>query len=526
METANLYYAVTQPLPHTTSPSHQSPVVSRIPTTLSGPVRARRPRRLFRRSHQAATAQLKGTALVVTSPTGGVLAALDVQHVTRISDTRVHIRSEAPPAVVELSLIDRPAEWQLALARVAGMPGARLSDFRVVSPIGKGGGGAVYLVKEVGGDGSPLAMKVVQKHDVFYSNGSLRHALDERVVLELVRGFPFVITLRHAFQTEQALYMVSDFCSGGDLRTMLKRAKRGRLSEQRARLILAQIVLAIEHLHSLNVIYRDVKPENVLLSADGDVRLCDFGLSKVLSTGRFGRTKSFCGSTSYMSPQIITGKNYGIATDMWSLGALFYRVLVGRAPFDESAKYGARNEPVQIERRIQLEEPTYPTYLSQGAREMIQGLLQKKEEDRMNLQDLKEALFFEGLDWEELLQDGYERAVERTDTLLDDDELDNFDAKRLVSHGVALRDKELETPAIARKRPGDKPVAPEQEGFLRRQSSKLAGFSSRKRSEILQRKLSSTSIVGFGYSSASDLQALNWSGNASESETSSSVHSS
>lgn len=517
MEAAYLHEAATKPLsPSPTHPSPTTPVALHVPPSLSGPVRARR-RRLFRALWQPAVAHLRGSALVVDSSAGVMIAALDVHAVRRTGTDTVAIHSDHPTAKpLHLRLPGTGERWISALSAAAARKAKRLSDFQVVSPVGKGGGGAVFLVRERDGNGEALAMKVVQKHDAFHSDGSLRRALDERVVLQMVRGFPFVVQLRHAFQTDSALYMLSEFCRGGNLRTLLSKQPRGRMDEDSARRIMAQIVLALEHVHSLNVIYRDVKPENVLLSADGDVRLCDFGLAKIMSTGRFGRTKSFCGSTSYMSPQVVSSKPYGIATDLWSLGALSYRMLVGRAPFDDPPRgLATRNDPSDIQRRIQLGEVTFPTFLSKGAMEMLEGLLRKEEEERTNLQDLKESLFFEGVNWDRLLDEGYERAAkvakEGVDETDEKDVLANFDADRLRSHGVALHDREL------RRAAGGKKAEPQggslaRIGFVSRQTSKLAALSLRKRSEMT-RKPSVTSIVGFGFATdASSEMSLNVSG--------------
>lgn len=371
----------------------------------------------------------------------------------------------------------------------------------------------MFLAREKGED-RPLAMKVVQKYDAFHTDGSLRHALDERVVLELVRGFPFIITLRHAFQTNSALYMVSDFYAGGNLRTLLGKYTAGRMSEEDAKRIMVQIILAVEHLHQLNIIYRDLKPDNVLLSADGDVRLCDFGLSKLLSTGRFGRTKSFCGSTSYMSPQVVTSKSYGIATDLWSMGAMFYRMLVGRAPFDQPTnRLGGRNEPNDIQRRIQLDTPVFPSYLSTEACEMLEGLLRKEEEQRTNLQDLKEALFFKGVNWDGELEQGYKRAAVPNAVSIGS-ELDNFDSSRLVSHGIALQDKEL-NPAKKGNISPVKPTTETRNAFSTRRKSNFGSFSLRRPSKLTG-KSDVTSIIGFGFSSYEDASIVG----PSESDTS------
>lgn len=313
-----------------------------------------------------------------------------------------------------LRLTHRSADWVRALTAVAMVPIPRLAHFSVLCPIGKGGGGEVYVVRDSRDSRAPpLAMKVVQKHAAFASPATLRRALDERLALELVRGFPFIVRLTHAFQTATALYMATTYCPGGDLRGLLRRTRAGRLSEATAKPLLAQIVLALEHVHSLQILFRDLKPENVLLSAQGDVRLCDFGLCKILppTTRRPVRARSFCGSTMYMSPQIVSAKPYGFATDLWSLGALFFRVLVGRAPFEQPPGIiGARNDAPDVHARIIADTPVIPTFISPEARQLLLGLLRKHEEERFTLQQVKRSTYFADIDWNDILEQGYKRA--------------------------------------------------------------------------------------------------------------------
>lgn len=494
------------------------PRLHRLPDTLTGPARLRRRRRLVPEWTQC-TARLNGTALVLLSipnrpgvqPT--VLAALDVYDVHRLHYPSsfgivLLIRSCAPGVAARLRFEQRPETWATVLFALSRARAPKLNDFMVISPVGKGGGGEVYLVREKpshtterpSDPSKPLAMKVVQKNDAFGSDNTLRHALDERLVLELVRGFPFVVQLTHAFQTQSALYMVSEFCIGGDLRAYLRKQHQGKMAENAyTKRIMAQVALALDYVHSLNVIYRDIKPDNVLLTADGDARLCDFGLSKVLTNGKLGRTKSFCGSTSYMSPQIVAGKTYSIATDLWSLGALYFRILVGRAPFDQDpTNLDASNDSVDVHRRIQQTPVLLPSALSLDAKEMLTRLLTKREDQRMNIPELRACGFFRDIDWRALLDEGYSKMG--ASYRAQGHELDNFDSQRLISHGVALRDKELRGERFAKKRIGGK-----REFIARRASMMIPTFGRKPLSRPNHtRTRASTSIIGFGYAQKDD----------------------
>jgi serine/threonine protein kinase len=413
--------------------------------------------RLARQRTRSAPPPLHVVAQAAAAACGG--GGGDSGHAGRLGHPDTHHH-----AVLDFADDKERLVWYNALRAVADAAPS-IADFQVLHAIGKGGGGQVFLVRRqrhsrrrrpsratmAGSPSSPslfstsfkhegkhreldaektltdpepattaaaaetntplLAMKVVQKFSAFHSETSLQHTLDERLVLQLASSHPFVVPMHYAFQSEKAFYLLTEFCSGGDLRGLLSRSPNGRLSEASARPIFAQIVLALEHIHSLNVIYRDLKPENILLTANGDVRLCDFGLSKLLSTGRWGRTKSFCGTTGYMSPEMVKrSKPYGIASDLWSLGALFYRALVGRGPFDTVRRtdtaFARSADESDTFRRIMHDDVEFPSNLSAAARELLGGLLQKNEDIRLNLEEVKESAFFTDVNWDDVLDQG------------------------------------------------------------------------------------------------------------------------
>ena len=150
----------------------------------------------------------------------------------------------------------------------------------------------------------------------------------ERDILEKIKN-PYIVGLHYAFQTEGKLYFLIDFLNGGELFTYLR--KEQRFNEQRAKLYAAEIICAIESLHNKNIIYRDLKPENVLLDAQGHIRITDFGLSKQ-GVKKTDKTHSFCGTPEYLAPEIIKGIGHSWGADWWSRGALLYEMLCGRPP--------------------------------------------------------------------------------------------------------------------------------------------------------------------------------------------------
>jgi serine/threonine protein kinase len=177
-----------------------------------------------------------------------------------------------------------------------------IEDFDRLSVIGRGAYGKVYLVKKRD-TGKCFAMKVLKKASVKLHSKAAQHAKTEREILEEVRH-PFIVHLYGAWQTNDKLHLIMTYASGGELFSYLTRERM--FPETTAAFYLAEILLAIEHLHDIGIIYRDLKPENVLLAGDGHVLLTDFGLSKVAV-----ESDTICGSAEYMAPEIVSEQKCG-----------------------------------------------------------------------------------------------------------------------------------------------------------------------------------------------------------------------
>jgi len=270
-----------------------------------------------------------------------------------------------------------------------------LEDFALLKVIGKGSFGKVMLVKKVDTK-KVYAMKVLNKANVIKRN-QVEHTRTERNVLEYIRH-PFIVTLRYAFQTKQKLYFVLDYCPGGELFFHLGRA--GKFPESRAKFYAAQITLALQYLHDLGIVYRDLKPENVLLDGDGNVALTDFGLSKEGINDNVS-AHSFCGTPEYLAPEILTRSGHGRAADWWSLGALLYEMLTGMPPF-----YSRNRE--RLFQKILKSSLHFHRYFSPAAKSILQGLLTRNPIERLgSKQDatgVKNHAFFKGIDWNLLYQ--------------------------------------------------------------------------------------------------------------------------
>ena len=171
-------------------------------------------------------------------------------------------------------------------------------------------------------------MKTLKK-DMILRKGQTTNTKVERMILERL-NHPFIVKLHYAFQTPERLYFVIDFLNGGELFFHLR--KEMKFNEDRTRFYAAEILLALECLHSNGIIYRDLKPENVILDSEGHIKLTDFGLSKLQITGD-KMAYTFCGTPEYLAPEIVKGVGHNQAVDYWSLGLMIYEMLSGINPF-------------------------------------------------------------------------------------------------------------------------------------------------------------------------------------------------
>ncbi|XP_022254813.1 ribosomal protein S6 kinase alpha-5-like, partial [Limulus polyphemus] len=282
-----------------------------------------------------------------------------------------------------------------------------ISNFELLKVLGKGAYGKVFLVRKVGGqDHKKLyAMKVLKKAAIVQKQKTLEHTKTERQVLESIRQSPFLVTLHYAFQTDAKLHLILDYVSGGDLFTHLY--QRQHFTEAEVRFYIGEIILALEHLHQLGIIYRDIKLENILLDAQGHVVLTDFGLSKeFLPHETIHRTYSYCGTIEYMAPEVVKGGRCGhdFSVDWWSVGVLFYELLTGNSPFTPQ---GDKNSQSEISKRILHSQPPQPDHASAAAKDFIYRTLIKNPRKRLgggpeDALELKRHKFFRVLNWDKL----------------------------------------------------------------------------------------------------------------------------
>lgn len=229
----------------------------------------------------------------------------------------------------------------------------------------------------------------------------------ERAVLESFEAHPYIVNLHYAFQTKDKLYFILDYCPGGELFYHLK--NEGCFSRNRTMHYVAEISSALDYMHSMGIIYRDLKPENLLIDEQGHMRLADFGLCKRTVTAEGEKkAKTFCGTPEYIAPEILLGqekKAYGKEVDWWALGTLLYEMLSGLPPFYD--------KKVNLMYRKILHDPLRPhARVPPDAFALVQQLLERKPASRLgsgpdDMAKIKAEPFFETLDWAVLDRRGY-----------------------------------------------------------------------------------------------------------------------
>jgi serum/glucocorticoid-regulated kinase 2 len=267
----------------------------------------------------------------------------------------------------------------------------KLEDFKVLKVIGRGSFGKVCLVEYLPTH-ETYAMKSLKK-DVLIEQEQIENTLLEKEILQTI-DYPLLCGLVFCFQTDERIYFILPFLSGGELFQHLRKFRT--FDEEKVRFYGAQIALALEYLHSKGIVYRDLKPENILMDDQGYLKLADFGMAKKLKGDE--KAMSFCGTPEYLAPEIITMEGHDKMADWWSFGILLFEMLCGLPPFyvenlDKMYEL-IKNSSVKFPRRITL---------SEEAKDVIRKLLEKNPKKRLGsqsgIEEIKSHPFFASIDF-------------------------------------------------------------------------------------------------------------------------------
>lgn len=295
--------------------------------------------------------------------------------------------SSSPPSPLHIPRpISRPpsVDWTLRLFR--------LEDFVFGKTVGTGTFGRVRLVKLRDHD-KYFAMKIMRKADIVRLH-QVDHIFSEKFLLSRL-SCPFIIRLYGTFQDKQNLLMLLEYAIGGELFTYLRRA--GRFPVGTTKFYAAEIVCALEYMHNLNIVYRDLKPENLLLDARGHIKIADFGFAKVIPDNR---TWTLCGTPEYLAPEIILGRGHGRPVDWWALGILIYEMMAGFPPFYDET-------PFLIYEKILAGKLEFPPHFDGTLCDLLTELLQADPKRRLgcgvsDAADVKNHTWFSGVNWDAL----------------------------------------------------------------------------------------------------------------------------
>ena len=275
-----------------------------------------------------------------------------------------------------------------------------LNKFKILKLLGVGGFGTVFKVRHIL-TGKIYAMKVMNKNYIIKKK-YLHYVVSEFKIMKLLSGFPFILDLHYCFQSANFLYLIIDYCPNGDF-TNLENINNPKL-------FFAEVLLAFEYLHNKTVIYRDLKPDNILLDESGHIKLCDFNLAKSGMT-KNKRANSFCGSPLYFSPEMVMAKGANYKCDIYGIGLLMYEIITG------CMAYNANNIKELYDKikknKINFNHPN----LQGDIKDLIMRMCAKEPEDRIEIEDIKKHKYFHDIDFDKVLRKEYGNIITKKKNL-------------------------------------------------------------------------------------------------------------
>jgi len=288
-------------------------------------------------------------------------------------------------------ILSRGAKQRKLEAEKAKRPVVLMKDLKLMTILGVGTFGRVKLVLHTPTN-TPYALKCMRKGQIVALK-QVEHVMNEKKILAMC-DHPFLLTMAAAYQDENELYMLLQLALGGELFSILR--ERNRFDEPTSRFYAANVCSAFEYLHELRIVYRDLKPENLLLDADGYLKVVDFGFAKIITD----RTWTLCGTPEYLAPEIISNKGHNLGVDWWAIGILIFEMLVGFPPF-------CADDPMEIYQKILRGKITFPVSFGKNAKDLVAKLLVANPTARLGClkrggRDVREHPFYKPLDFGEL----------------------------------------------------------------------------------------------------------------------------
>ena len=290
-----------------------------------------------------------------------------------------------------------------------------IREFELRQTIGKGTHSIIKLAKSTQTN-KFFAIKKIKKSEIVSLNLKT-HIQDEIFALSLCEN-NYIQKYHGTAMDDKFIYIITELITGGKLYTLLR--EEGRLPLTQARIYSAEAILILEELHSKNIIYRDLRPENFLFDHKGFLKLIDFGFAKICE----GLTYTVCGVPEYIAPEILMNKGYGKEVDWWAFGCFVYELMVGLSPFYDK-------DPINIFKKILKREIKFPSNFPSNAKSLIKHCLEKDLGSRYGglnkgVKQIKDHRFFNDVDWNSLSkQKGKQIYIPKVDSA-DDQKLLNF----------------------------------------------------------------------------------------------------
>ena len=285
-----------------------------------------------------------------------------------------------------------------------------IRDYESLAIIGRGAFGEVHVCKEIK-TGKIVAIKKIKK-EILIQKNQIIHIRNEQLIMSKVKS-PWIIELKASFQEDDYLYLVMEYLPGGDLMALL--IKKDILNENEAKFYISELILAIESIHKLDCIHRDIKPDNILIDSNGHIKLSDFGLAKVsekifenqkdesFNINKLSHKKNYScvGTAYYVAPEVLNKKGYNQNIDWWSVGVIFFEMLVGYAPFCSKETTEVCYKILHWEKYLEIPKKVK---ISKEAEDLIRKLINNSNVrlGKNGVDEIKKHPFFNDIDWDNI----------------------------------------------------------------------------------------------------------------------------